>query len=295
VTETSLSGGVWVLHLQQALNRPSHHHSFSRAFGSFHAMNPTEQTPQNNHDGHSKRRRLDGPSPGDTPAINRYVSTFNRSPAAASIPNQSAENRPQEDDDDDSFIDRPITQDPSLLLPSPPPPPPSNVVAAIQAAAAVVGLGPTFVSAPDELTPLEDIPSDEVEIINQVISDFYGINEPRDFQVQAIHYLAFHDNPSLVLLCRTADGKSLVPLTTSILRCGITLVLVPLHGLGSDQVDKATVLDRGVEAYYIDEHKAQNANTLKNRLMAYSHQEEAESSTICCSSMVDMKSGYLFV
>jgi superfamily II DNA helicase RecQ len=44
-------------------------------------------------------------------------------------------------------------------------------------------------------------------------------------------------------------------------------------------VDKATVLDRGVEAYYIDEHKAQNATTLKNRLMAYS-QEEAESSTI---------------
>jgi hypothetical protein len=79
--------GVWVLHLQQALNRPSHHHSFSRAFGSFHAMNPTEQTPQNNHDGRLKRRRLDDPSPGDAPAIiNRYVSTFNRSPAAASVP-----------------------------------------------------------------------------------------------------------------------------------------------------------------------------------------------------------------
>jgi hypothetical protein len=63
--------GVWVLHLQLALNRPSHNHSFSRAFGSFHAMNPTEQTPQNNHDGRPKRRRLDGPSPGDNPTINR--------------------------------------------------------------------------------------------------------------------------------------------------------------------------------------------------------------------------------
>jgi superfamily II DNA helicase RecQ len=52
----------------------------------------------------------------------------------------------------------------------------------------------------------------------------------------------------MVLLRATADGKSLVPLTTSIIRTGVTLVLVPLHGLGSDQVDKATVLDHGVEA-----------------------------------------------
>jgi hypothetical protein len=151
--------GVWVLHLQLALNRPSQHHPFSRAFGSFYVMNPIEQTPQNNHDGRPKRRRLDGPSPGDTPAINRYVSMFNRSPVAASIPNRSAENRPSdpshEDDDDSSFTDRPFTQDPSLL--PPPPPSPSNVVAAIQATVAAIGL--TFVSAPDGLTPLEDIPS----------------------------------------------------------------------------------------------------------------------------------------
>jgi hypothetical protein len=55
----------------QALNRPSQHHPFSRAFGSFYAMNQTEQTPQNNHDGRPKRRRLVGPTPGDTPAIDR--------------------------------------------------------------------------------------------------------------------------------------------------------------------------------------------------------------------------------
>ena len=114
---------------------------FSRAFCSFYVMNPIEPTPQNNHGGRPKRRRLVGTSPGDTPAIDRYVATFNRSPAAASILNQSAEKRPSDpshEDDDDSFTDRPFTQDPSLL-----PPPPSNVVAAIQATVAVVG--PTFV------------------------------------------------------------------------------------------------------------------------------------------------------
>jgi hypothetical protein len=75
-------------------------------------MNPTEQTPQNNHDdGRPKRRRLDGPSPGDTPAINRYIATFNRSPAAASIPNQSAENRPH---DDDAMIASSTAQSPKI-------------------------------------------------------------------------------------------------------------------------------------------------------------------------------------
>ena len=86
---------------------------------------------------------------------------------------------------------------------------------------------------------------DEIQITIRAISDFYNIDEPRDFQIQAIHYLAFHDNPSSILLRRRADGKSLVLLTTSILRCGITRVLVPLHGLRNDRVDKATVFDHG--------------------------------------------------
>jgi hypothetical protein len=57
---------VWVLRLQLVLDQPSQNHPFSRGFGSFFMMDPIEQTPQNNHDGHPKRGRLDGPSPGDT-------------------------------------------------------------------------------------------------------------------------------------------------------------------------------------------------------------------------------------
>ena len=116
-----------------------------------------------------------------------------------------------------------------------------------------------FIGAPPTFLPLQDIPPQELQIIKDALRDVYGITEPRDFQLQAIHYLCFYDDPAMVLLRATADGKSLVPLTTSIIRTGVTLVLVPLHGLGSDQVDKATVLDHGVEAYYIDEHKKQHA------------------------------------
>ena len=67
----------------------------------------------------------------------------------------------------------------------------------------------------------------------------------------------------MVLIRRTADGKLLVPLTVSALRGGVTLILVPLHGLGSDQVDKATVPEHGIEAYYINEHKFDNAKALE--------------------------------
>jgi hypothetical protein len=161
-------------------------------------MDQIEPRPQNNHDGHPKRRRLNAPSPGDTPAINRIVPSFNHSPVAASSLNQSPENRPTSDpshaDDEDSFTDRPFTQDPSLLLP---PPSPTAILAAVKAAAVVVGL--TYVPAPNELTPLEDIPPQEIDIIKRAISNFYHIDEPRDFQIQAIHYLPFHDNRQSVV------------------------------------------------------------------------------------------------
>jgi hypothetical protein len=97
------------LHLQLVLNQPSQHPPFSRAFCSFYVMNPIESTPENNHDDRPKHRRLHGPSPGNTPAIDRCVSLFNRSHIVASISIQSAKNRPSTDrgDDDDSFTHRP--------------------------------------------------------------------------------------------------------------------------------------------------------------------------------------------
>jgi hypothetical protein len=47
-------------------------------------MNPIDETPLFDHDGRSKRRRLSGPSPGDTPSISQYISSFNQSPINAS-------------------------------------------------------------------------------------------------------------------------------------------------------------------------------------------------------------------
>ena len=83
----------------------------------------------------------------------------------------------------------------------------------------------------------------------------YGFNNPCSFQIEAINHLAFNDDSSLlVLISRTEDGKSLVPLTVSVLRGGVTLVLVSLYSLRSDQVDKAEVPEHGIMAYYVDKH-----------------------------------------
>ena len=46
----------------------------------------------------------------------------------------------------------------------------------------------------------------------------------------------------IYLIRKTGEGKSLVITTTVALLCGVTIVMVPLLGLGSDQVNKAVNL-----------------------------------------------------
>jgi len=51
---------------------------------------------------------------------------------------------------------------------------------------------------------------------------------------------------------------------------------VPFHGLGSDQVEKATIPSSGVEAYYVSEHKYADALALHERLLAFTKEETEE-------------------
>ena len=47
----------------------------------------------------------------------------------------------------------------------------------------------------------------------------------------------------------------------------VMVILVPLVGLGSDQVAKSVVSDHNVEAYHVDEHKGQDAYDLRDCLL----------------------------
>jgi hypothetical protein len=63
-----------------------------------------------------------------------------------------------------------------------------------------------FVRAPPTFLPLKDIPPQELQIIKDALCYVYGITEPRDFRLQAIHHdLCFYDHPTMVLLRATAN------------------------------------------------------------------------------------------
>ena len=95
---------------------------------------------------------------------------------------------------------------------------------------------------PPPLVLLEDVPERQAAVVRGAVNEVTGY-EPRDYQVVAVNHTAFEDDTYLVINRRTADGKSLIPFTTKLLRPGVGVVLVPLIGLGSDQVEKATYIN----------------------------------------------------
>ena len=69
--------------------------------------------------------------------------------------------------------------------------------------------------------------------IRLVMWDDWGIQFPHDWQIRAIHDIAFSRDTSTFLVAKTGSGKSAVPLTVGSLLTGVTLTMVPLvdsHG-----------------------------------------------------------------
>ena len=80
----------------------------------------------------------------------------------------------------------------------------------------------------------------------------------------------------MYIAAKTGYGKSLVPLTVASIRKGVSVTLVPLIGLGTDQVAKAMSVDKGMEAYHVDEHRTDSdARLLMDRLMGLTTDEIA--------------------
>ena len=75
-----------------------------------------------------------------------------------------------------------------------------------------------------------------------------SIQSPRPFRVFAIYYMVFLCSQVVYLIHKTGEGKSLVIITTAAMLRGVTIVMVPLIGLGSDQVNKAVNLGQHIEA-----------------------------------------------
>ena len=98
----------------------------------------------------------------------------------------------------------------------------------------------------------------------------WGIQLARDYQIDAIFFLVFLKVDMMYLIRKTGEGKSLVLLGMATAQRGITITMVPLLGLGSDQVAKSKRLDKRCEAYHVDEFREGDYEKLIQRLMSYS-------------------------
>ena len=83
----------------------------------------------------------------------------------------------------------------------------------------------------------------------------------------------YYDDSFPSVTAKTGYGKSLVALGIATMRRGVTIIQVLLLGLGTDQVAKATHIDRNIEAYHVDEFKGKDGRTLRNRLINASDEQ----------------------
>ena len=117
------------------------------------------------------------------------------------------------------------------------------------------------------------MPSHANKTICDILKDAWGCSEPRDYQVEAIYHLGYRKAPMMYLIRKTGDGKSNVLNGLASVLCGITVCLVPLIGLGSDQTSKSNNKYDRFEAYHADEFRDDDALELCKRLEKYSREE----------------------
>ncbi len=121
--------------------------------------------------------------------------------------------------------------------------------------------------------------------------DDWGIQFPHEFQICMIHHVAFHCNQILYIVAKTGSGKLAIPLTIGSLQTGVTLSMVLLVGLGSDQVNNSRNSKNWIEAYYLNKNRGRDGDTLRSRLRSL-HPCEAECVSIFLyASLQSLKEG----
>ena len=108
------------------------------------------------------------------------------------------------------------------------------------------------------------------KFIVEVMQRALNIKHPRPYQVEAINEMAFNGK-SMFLFRKTGEGKSAVPWVTALLLRLVSIILVPLVGLGSDQVSKAHNDEFRMDAYHVDELQSSDFLLLQKRILAFPH------------------------
>ena len=180
-----------------------------------------------------------------------------------SPPNQSNDESDYEEDEDDDDESLPATQPPDVAFPDTAPMPPS-----------------VFADKNKDYEPPDDsdyppIPTKISNAIKLMLNDVWGIQEPREYQVAAIFYMAFLKTRLMYLVRKTGEGKSLVLLGTASILRGVTVCLVPLLGLGSSHASNSISVPHCVEGYHVDEYRDQDFEALSERMTHFSLGEDS--------------------
>jgi superfamily II DNA helicase RecQ len=102
---------------------------------------------------------------------------------------------------------------------------------------------------------IPDAPPGVLDDIRAMLTEAWNIQEPKEWQLQAIFAMTYGLDRAflcLLLVWRTGDGKSLVIYGLATLLRGVTIVMVPILVLGSDQVSSVWSMANPLAAVYAE-------------------------------------------
>ena len=113
----------------------------------------------------------------------------------------------------------------------------------------------------DEREP--GVPQEAREFITQMMLDVYGIEQPHEFQVNAIYRLVFNPGHHLCLVQQTGRGKSEVGTGAGMFLGRFVVVVAPLVSVGGQQAWRVHMPEKDIHAIHLDGLDADGANDLK--------------------------------
>ena len=103
--------------------------------------------------------------------------------------------------------------------------------------------------------------------------------------MHVIHDIAFHRYQIIHLIAKTGFGKLAVPLTVGSLQTGVRVTMVPLIGLGSNQVKNGSNEDNLIKAYHLDKHHGNEGKALSDRLLFFYQMMKPIMSLLSCTHL----------
>ena len=134
----------------------------------------------------------------------------------------------------------------------------------------------------DRPTPFEA----QKRAVGGCLAEMFGLYEPRDFQLRAVARAVFYSY-SVLVVQKTGDGKSVVPLATLMMRGGVAIIVVPLLTIGAGQAAAANAMSEDLDAFHWDDMNSAARKDLLARLDASSRDDKKRIALFVSPQAVD--------